>query len=207
MVEVCLLFHHLLFKIYNHSFNNYHFMNNQSLLFSSASTRTKPLILLLLFISISLGLMLGCNNKVDRPDSALEEQGRLTDLSMAKSEWNIAIKDAWARPTKAGMMSAAYFTIHNVGSVPDSLVQVSSNASKDVQIHLSYMNDGIMVMEEQPFVAIQASEQIPFQPGGYHIMIIQPTNDMEEGDSISLSLYFKSGMIIEETIQVGNPTM
>ena len=182
-------------------------MNNQSLLFSSASTRTKPLILLLLFISISLGLMLGCNNKVDRPDSALEEQGRLTDLSMAKSEWNIAIKDAWARPTKAGMMSAAYFTIHNVGSVPDSLVQVSSSASEDVQIHLSYMNDGIMVMEEQPFVAIQASEQIPFQPGGYHIMIMQPTNDMEEGDSISLSLYFKSGMIIEETIQVGNPTM
>ena len=182
-------------------------MNNQSLLFSSASTRTKPLILLLLYISISLGLMLGCNNKVDRPDSALEEQGRLTDLSMAKSEWNIAIKDAWARPTKAGMMSAAYFTIHNVGSVPDSLVQVSSSASEDVQIHLSYMNDGIMVMEEQPFVAIQASEQIPFQPGGYHIMIIQPTNDMEEGDSISLSLYFKSGMIIEETIQVGNPTM
>lgn len=182
-------------------------MNNQSLLFSSASTRTKPLILLLLFISISLGLMLGCNNKVDRPDSALEEQGRLTDLSMAKSEWNIAIKDAWARPTKAGMMSAAYFTIHNVGSVPDSLVQVSSSASEDVQIHLSYMNDGIMVMEEQPFVAIQASEQIPFQPGGYHIMIIQATNDMEEGDSISLSLYFKSGMIIEETIQVGNPTM
>jgi len=182
-------------------------MNNQSLLFSSASTRTKPLILLLLFISISLGLMLGCNNKVDRPDSALEEQGRLTDLSMAKSEWNIAIKDAWARPTKAGMMSAAYFTMHNVGSLPDSLVQVSSSASEDVQIHLSYMNDGIMVMEEQPFVAIQASEQIPFQPGGYHIMIIQPTNDMEEGDSISLSLYFKSGMIIEETIQVGNPTM
>ena len=182
-------------------------MNNQSLLFSSASTRTKPLILLLLFVCISLGLMLGCNNEVDRPDSALEEQGRLTDLSMAKSEWNIAIKDAWARPTKAGMMSAAYFTIHNVGSVPDSLVQVSSSASEDVQIHLSYMNDGIMVMEEQPFVAIQASEQIPFQPGGYHIMIIQPTNDMEEGDSISLSLYFKSGMIIEETIQVGNPTM
>lgn len=181
-------------------------MNNQSLLFSSASSPTKPLILLLLFVSISLGLLLGCNNKVDRPDSSLEEQGRLNDLSMAKSEWNIAIEDAWARPTKAGMMSAAYFTMYNVGSVPDSLVQVSSNASKDVQIHLSYMNDGIMVMEEQPFVAIQASEQIPFQPGGYHIMIIQPTMDMEEGDSISLSLYFKSGMIIEETIQVGNPT-
>ena len=182
-------------------------MNNQNLLFSSASTSTKPLILLLLFVSISLGLMLGCNNKVNRPNSALEEQGRITDLSMAESEWNIAIEDAWARPTKAGMMSAAYFTMHNVGSVPDSLVQVSSNASKDVQIHLSYMNDEIMMMEEQPFVAIQASEHIPFQPGGYHIMIIQPTKDMEEGDSISLLLYFKSGMIIEERIQVGNPTM
>ena len=179
-------------------------MNNQRHSFSLVSTRTMPLNLLLLFVSISLGLMLGCTNKLDRPDSALAEQGRLTDSSMAKSEWNIAIEDAWARPTKAGMMSAAYFTMYNVGSVSDSLVQASSNASKDVQIHLSYMNDGIMVMEEQPFVAIQASEQIPFQPGGYHIMIIQPTMDMQEGDSISLSLYFKSGMIIEETIQVGN---
>ena len=80
-----------------------------------------------------------------------------------------------------------------------------TSASEDVQIHLSYEKDEIMVMEEQPFVAIQPSEQILFQPGGYHIMIIQPTNDMNEGDSLSLSLYFNSGMIIERNIQVGNP--
>ncbi len=183
-------------------------MNNQSLLFSSASARTKKThILLMVLISISLGLTLGCNTKADRPDSALEEQGNLADSSITTSEWSISLNNAWARPTKAGMMSAAYFTMRNNGSVPDSLVRVSSNASKDVQIHLSYMNDGIMVMEEQPFVAIQPSEQIPFQPGGYHIMIIQPSMDMNEGDMISLSLFFNSGMIIEQTIQVGNPAM
>ena len=67
------------------------------------------------------------------------------------------------------MTSAAYFKLENYGSAPDSLIRVSSNASKDVQIHHSYLNDGIMMMEEQPFVAIQPTEQISFEPGGYHI--------------------------------------
>ena len=172
---------------------------------SSASARMKLHSLFLLVVTTSLGLILGCNNKIDSPRSVLERQDSLADSSMAGTDWNITLDSAWARPTKAGMMSAAYFKLQNNGSMPDSLVRVSSSASEDVQIHLSYEKDEIMVMEEQPFVAIQPSEQILFQPGGYHIMIIQPTNDMNEGDSLSLSLYFNSGMIIERNIQVGNP--
>ena len=102
---------------------------------------------------------------------------------------------------------AAGFKLQNNGSTPDSLVRVSSSASEDVQIHLSYLNDGIMMMEEQPFVAIQPTEQISFEPGGYHIMIIQPTMDLNEGDSISFLFYYNSGMIIDETIQIGNPKL
>ena len=104
---------------------------------------------------------------------------------MVGTDWNITLDSAWARiSTKAGMMSAAYFKLQNNGSTPDSLVRVSSSASEDVQIHLSYEKDEIMVMEEQPFVAIQPSEQILFQPGGYHIMIIQPTNDMNVKETV-----------------------
>ncbi len=182
-------------------------MNNQAICFSSASARTKLYLLLMLLISISLALMIGCNNKVDYPKSVFQKKNTLANSSMASTKWNIHVDGAWARPTKAGMISAAYFKLKNYGSAPDSLIQVSSNASKDVQIHLSYMNDGIMVMEEQPFVAIQPTEQISFEPGGYHIMIIQPTMDLNEGDSISFLLYFNSGMIIDETIQIGNPKL
>ena len=182
-------------------------MNNQAICFSSASAHTKLYLLLMLLISISLALMIGCNNKVEYPKSVFQKKDTLADSHMGSSKWNINIDGAWTRPTKAGMMSAAYFKLENYGSVPDSLIRVSSNASRDVQIHLSYMNDGIMVMEEQPFVAIQPAEQISFEPGGYHIMIIQPTMDLSEGDSINLLLYFNSGMIIDETIQIGNPKL
>ena len=180
-------------------------MNSQTFPKSPASAHMKLPSLFMLVVTTSLGLILGCNNKVDSPRTVYERQDTLPGSSMAGTDWNITLDSAWARPTKAGMMSAAYFKLQNNGSTPDSLVQVSSSASEDVQIHLSYEKDGIMVMEEQPFVAIQPSEQILFQPGGYHIMIIQPANDMNEGDNLSLSLYFNSGMIIERTIQVGNP--
>jgi len=182
-------------------------MNNQPFFISSASVRTKIHLLFMLCISIILTLIVGCNNKVDYSKSVFEKQDTLADLSMAGKEWNIHVDGAWARPTKAGMMSAAYFKLQNYGYVPDSLIRVSSDASKDVQIHLSYINDGIMMMEEQQFVSIQPNEQISFAPGGYHIMIIQPTIDMNEGDSISFLLYFNSGMIIEEDIHVGNPEL
>lgn len=182
-------------------------MNNQAICFSSVSARMKLYLILMLLICISFVLMIGCNNKVEHPKSVFQKKGALADSSMASTKWNISIDSAWARPTKAGMTSAAYFKLENYGSAPDSLIRVSSNASKDVQIHLSYLNDGIMMMEEQPFVAIQPTEQISFEPGGYHIMIIQPTMDLNEGDSISFLLYFNSGMIIDETIQIGNPKL
>lgn len=182
-------------------------MYNQTFLLSSVSVRTEIHLLIMLLISIISPLMVGCNNNLDHSKLVFEKQNILADSSMGNMEWNINVDNAWARPTKADMMSAAYFKLENYGSVPDSLIRVSSNSSKDVQIHLSYLNDGIMVMEEQPFVPIQPTEQIFFEPGGYHIMIIQPINDMNEGDSISFLLHFNSGKLIEKTIQVGNPDL
>ena len=154
---------------------------------SSASARMKLHSLFLLVVTTSLGLILGCNNKIDSPRSVLERQDSLADSSMAGTDWNITLDSAWARPTKAGMMSAAYFKLQNNGSTPDSLVRVSSSASEDVQIHLSYEKDEIMV-GRAAIVAIQPSEQILFQPGGYH-HDLQPTNDMNEGDSLAVTIF------------------
>ncbi|MEQ9308188.1 MAG: copper chaperone PCu(A)C [Balneolaceae bacterium] len=112
---------------------------------------------------------------------------------LPKSSDEIIISDGWARPGKAGMMSAAYFKIINGTSSADTLFSVESDASTNTQIHLSFQNeDGLMSMEEQPYVVIPAQSEVEFKQGGLHVMIIQPTNDLLEGDSLSLKLFFNS---------------
>ena len=125
-----------------------------------------------------------------------------TRTTTHSSEWDMNIKEAWVRPTKAGMMSAAYFNLYNKSSVADTLVRAASSVSDNVQIHRSYEKDGLMVMEEQPFVDIAPNSERNFAPGGYHIMIINSSMDLMEGDEIPMTLFFSSGMILEQMMPV-----
>lgn len=120
-----------------------------------------------------------------------------------KSINEISISDGWARPSKIGMMSAAYFTITNGTNEPDSLLSVDSSISNDTQIHESYTTeDGLMGMQPQGLVPIPANSEVTFKQGGLHIMIIQPKRDLVEGDSISLNLYFSSSKELEITLPI-----
>tara|TARA_Y100001935_G_scaffold223573_1_gene199194 strand:- start:112983 stop:113465 length:483 start_codon:yes stop_codon:yes gene_type:complete len=115
---------------------------------------------------------------------------------------DISIEDGWARPGKAGMMSAAYFRLENTTDIADTLVSASSNVSNNTQIHLSYEKDGLMVMEEQEFVPVPANASVMFKQGGLHIMLIQPDNDINEGDSVAVELTFKSGRTLSAQVPV-----
>tara|TARA_R110000868_G_scaffold235273_8_gene489113 strand:+ start:21626 stop:22072 length:447 start_codon:yes stop_codon:yes gene_type:complete len=105
----------------------------------------------------------------------------------------IMLIDGWARPGKAGMMSAAYFKLKNNTGSPDTVLNILSDASKNTQMHLSFKtDDGLMSMKQQQFVAIPSKSEIEFKQGGLHVMIIQPDRDLVEGDSISLRLFLSS---------------
>lgn len=148
----------------------------------------KPIIL-----CISFFLMLSCSeseNKVQPEKTAIEPSGVME------------VKDGWARPAKAGMTSAAYFHLMNGTAETDTLIAASSDVSDNTQVHLSYMKDEMMVMEEQDAVPVPAGETVPFKQGGYHIMFIQPDNDINEGDSVALTLYFSSGDSLMTKVEV-----
>lgn len=101
------------------------------------------------------------------------------------------ISNGWLRPANAGMMTAAYFTIHNNYSVADTLLSVSTQSAVDSQIHESFAGeDGIMGMREIGMVPIEANSNAELKPGGIHIMVIRPQNDITEGDSVDFVLQF-----------------
>ena len=123
---------------------------------------------------------------------------RACSTSEQKSDINnssglIEIENGWVRPGNAGMMTAAYFTINNGTNFADTLISINTDLAVDTQIHESYESgDGMMGMREIGKVPIDANSSAELKPGGIHIMIIRPSVDVIEGDSIDFNLYFSN---------------
>jgi copper(I)-binding protein len=90
--------------------------------------------------------------------------------------------------------TAAYFHLMNDSQTDLTLVKVSSRAAKIVEIHEHTMKDGLMKMQKVDSLAIPAKSTINFEPGGYHIMLIDVKERIDEGDKIKLVLEFDNGM-------------
>jgi copper(I)-binding protein len=121
-------------------------------------------------------------------------------LSACSPAGTLSVGDAWARPAQAGDNSAAYFIIQNPTGQEDLLLGASSAVAEHVEIHRSAMSaDNTMSMHPQENVPVPANGQVAFEPGGLHVMLIQLTDDLEEGATFPLRLQFQSaGEIILE---------
>lgn len=144
--------------------------------------------------AITLLLTAGCSSGEQQ-----QEQSQ-SQTEVADGE-GIQIEDAWARPAFEGRTSAAYFLVTNFESEPDTLLSVESDAALVVEIHESYESEeGLMGMREVPEVYIPAQSTIRFQQGGLHVMLIQVTQNLVDGEEFLLTLNFAEAG--EKTINV-----
>ncbi|HEY3477107.1 MAG TPA: copper chaperone PCu(A)C [Anaerolineales bacterium] len=101
----------------------------------------------------------------------------------------LEVRDAWARPALQGGNGAVYFVIQS--SEADEIVGVTSDVAESVEIHESRMNEDVMEMRQLQSVPLGAGEQVMFEPGGFHIMLIGLRQDLQIGDEFAISLRFK----------------
>lgn len=116
---------------------------------------------------------------------------------------DIQIEDAWARPAthtdmNTGMMgstSAVFMSIRNKGKEADRLVGAQCTAAQTVEIHESVLENDVMQMRHLPDgLEIPAGGEVLLKPGGYHVMLIGVTRDIEVGEQLQVDLEFeKSG--------------
>lgn len=110
---------------------------------------------------------------------------------------DIRIEEAWARSSPlAEGNGSAYMTIQNKGNEADTLIGVSSSASKAAEIHEMTMEGDVMKMRpvEGQRLEIPARGQVVLKPGGLHVMLLDLGQKLEAGKSIELKLQFeKSG--------------
>jgi periplasmic copper chaperone A len=153
---------------------------------SPFTSATMPITALLLSV---LFLIAGCE----------AEQPR-TDAEMIDGE-GIHIEGTWARPASEGRMSAAYFLITNFEDEPDTLLSVQSDVARLVEIHESYeREEGMMGMREITELEIPARATVRLEQGGLHIMLIQVTRTLADGDTFELTLNFTGHG--EKTIEI-----
>lgn len=118
-----------------------------------------------------------------------EEQSQPQQESMMGE--GIQVEEAWARPASEGRMSAAYFLLTNFDTEADTLLSVESDVAELVEVHESYESEeGLMGMREVSEVLVPSQSSLRFQQGGLHIMLIQVTRTLEDGDSFDLTLNF-----------------
>ena len=82
------------------------------------------------------------------------------------------------------------------------LVGVQSPAAKTVQIHHSTMENDVMKMEQVKSFALPAGKAVAFDPESYHVMLIDVTKEIKEGDTVPLTLTVENPGGKKETVKV-----
>lgn len=103
----------------------------------------------------------------------------------------ITISDNWIReaPPNAKML-AAYFTITNTGNSSKTLVAAHCAAFKQVEIHRSMKQGNMSGMVQQKHVVIEAGKSVKFEPGSYHLMLMNPTTAIKAKQKHDITFEF-----------------
>jgi len=114
--------------------------------------------------------------------------------------------EAWTRPTPRGDIAAVYLLIHNDTREDDALTSASTDAARLVEMHENVsMGTGeaeSMMMMPVERVELSAGQELAFEPGGLHLMLIDLQNDLNLGDKFTLVLHFEHGADLEVEVTV-----
>src|SRR5699024_2195581 len=107
----------------------------------------------------------------------------------------LSVTAAWVRaaPTGAPVMGG-YMQVTNTGADKVTLTAVSSSQFERVQMHESTVDDnGMASMQPVSAVAVPADQTVAFAPGGYHLMLFDPQQELTAGDDVTLTLQCADG--------------
>jgi|AntRauTorcE11897_2_1112592.scaffolds.fasta_scaffold00872_11 copper(I)-binding protein len=154
-------------------------MNTKSLLFT-------------LLTGLALLFIASCQQESNEQEASTKMPGE-----------GIEVQEAWARPGADGRMSAAYFLISNFNSEDDVLTSIETEVAQNAEVHESYeREEGMMSMRDVPRLDLPAQSTVRFEQGGLHVMLMQLTRQLSDGDTFKLTLTFEKNDPITVEIPV-----
>jgi periplasmic copper chaperone A len=115
----------------------------------------------------------------------------------------LRIEKARARVAAEGHNSAVYLTIVNPTEQADRLLSAETGAARTVELHESIEQEGVVRMQPHPEgFEIPARAITELAPGGKHLMLLNLTEALAEGDTITVTLYLAEAGAIDVTATV-----
>ncbi len=129
-------------------------------------------------------------------------------IAQAQATHQIVVENAWALPLPAvAVNGASYLTIRNHGQDDersDHLIGVRSPVAEQVEIHNMIHSEGQMKMQKTDRVGIPAQGTVEFKPGATHIMLINLTKPLVEGEMFPLTLEFEKAGAVDVMVMISS---
>lgn len=110
----------------------------------------------------------------------------------AQAADTVVVKEAWVRaPAPGAQVAAAYMTLEV--AEPLTLFSASSASAKAVEVHSMRMKNGVMEMREIKALELKPGKPTKLEPGGLHLMLIEPKQPLKIGDNVNIVLNFSDG--------------
>jgi copper(I)-binding protein len=124
-------------------------------------------------------------------------------VAMAQADGGLQVTEAWIREAPPGTtVLAGYLTLSNTGDTPLVIEAVSSPDFNTIEIHRSWIEDGIARMQQVSGLTVPAGGSISLEPGSYHLMLFQPARALSAGDNVTLQLQPSTGSCVTATAPV-----
>lgn len=116
----------------------------------------------------------------------------------------LTVEAPWTRATPGGAkVAGGYMRITNGGSAPDRLVGGSIPGAGRSEVHEMSEAGGVMRMAALPKgLEIRPGQTVELSPGGYHLMFLDLSRALKEGERIEGSLTFEKAGSVPVTFAV-----
>lgn len=114
----------------------------------------------------------------------------------------VTVTAPWSRAAGAGGTGAGYMTIRNAGATPDRIVAARSPAARAVEMHTHIREGEVMRMRPVPAIDLPPGQAVTLQPGGLHLMLIQLTGPLRQGETVPVTLVLERGGEVEVQLAV-----
>ena len=116
----------------------------------------------------------------------------------------VTIENPWTRATAPGQaVAGGFMTVINTTRTEDRLLRASSPVAKEVQIHNTTMDEGVMRMRPMADgVAIPAGGRVEFKPRALHLMFMGLQAPIAAGTTVPVTLEFERAGKVGATFRV-----
>jgi copper(I)-binding protein len=118
-----------------------------------------------------------------------------------------SVRDGWIRMPVGPMqaMLAGYGRIENPCPAAVVVIGAGSPAFADVTIHRTAVVQGMSTMRAVPRLSLAAKGAAVFEPGGLHLMLMQPTSPPKVGDHLRIDFRLQDGRRVQGDFVVRSP--